>query len=611
MKTLEELINNIEEKFKTNNGKLYEPYVRNIRFPKYKSLIENTEINFTFPLTVLVGVNGTNKTSILQALYGVPGNHSVGNYWFSTDVDVIEEDKDIKNCLVYSYFHKGAKRNVEVLKTRVNRKEQKDYWEPSRPIVKYGMVTPKKEELVEAKNKSTTRWDNLEKSVVFCDFKDYISAFDMYFYNYIFKQKKSYKTRQDFIRNRSQQLSEVIKQDLQSYVYKGLERVDDNYIVSDEVRQTVSDILEQEYQEIRIVSHKFYSHKNVIRPLKTILMKKNNLDYSEAFAGSGESRLIMLVNDIINAAPNSLVLIDEPEINLHPKAIIKFQRFLLEQILKSNHQIILTTHSHYLVDNLPKEAIKLFQKMDNKVSIGEQIDCNDAFLVLGEPINKKANIIVEDKLVKSILEYCISKSEITSMKDILNVDNSSGGVQSIIQQHICSSAIKKECNTFYVLDGDTDYLRDYKGDLIDSSWVVKGKIDVSKIPESSNYQLANIISEITGVKIKLPIDSGATDYEKYYLERNFLEFWKTNVLFLNSTTPEMAILESLNIPQDQIKDKTGKMYFETLTKNKLGKSPTSDEILVYQKEAINNLSEDSPLKIKVREILDYVWSMIN
>lgn len=56
-------------------------------------------------------------------------------------------------------------------------------------------------------------------------------------------------------------------------------------------------------------------------------MRKSGRNYTEAFAGSGESRLIMLVNDIVNAPKNSLILIDEPEINLHPSAILRFKTF--------------------------------------------------------------------------------------------------------------------------------------------------------------------------------------------------------------------------------------------------------------------------------------------
>ena len=42
-------------------------YIKYIQFPKYKNLTENSKIEFEFPLTMLVGKNGTGKSSVLQA----------------------------------------------------------------------------------------------------------------------------------------------------------------------------------------------------------------------------------------------------------------------------------------------------------------------------------------------------------------------------------------------------------------------------------------------------------------------------------------------------------------------------------------------------------------
>ena len=87
----------------------------------------------------MVGKNGTNKISLLQALYGSPEGKSIGEYWFTVSVDKIDKD-DSKNedrhCLIYGYYFEKAKRVVEVLKTRINIKNNPDYWEPSRPIKK-------------------------------------------------------------------------------------------------------------------------------------------------------------------------------------------------------------------------------------------------------------------------------------------------------------------------------------------------------------------------------------------------------------------------------------------------------------------------------------------
>lgn len=120
-------------------GNHFEPFIRHIRFPHYKNLAENTRIEFEHPITALVGENGTNKSSILRAIQGCPGRNNLGNYWFSTTTDSIVETEKAKNCFIYGYKHNSVNKIVEVLKTRVQKQNDPDYWEPSRPIRKYSM----------------------------------------------------------------------------------------------------------------------------------------------------------------------------------------------------------------------------------------------------------------------------------------------------------------------------------------------------------------------------------------------------------------------------------------------------------------------------------------
>jgi len=108
LKTVEQLLAIL------NAGKL-EPFIRHIRFPRYKNLASGFRIDFTFPITALVGPNGTNKSSILVALQGAPANRSPGQYWFSTRIDPIEETGDYPNSLICGYQQTVAGDVVEVL----------------------------------------------------------------------------------------------------------------------------------------------------------------------------------------------------------------------------------------------------------------------------------------------------------------------------------------------------------------------------------------------------------------------------------------------------------------------------------------------------------------
>ena len=118
---------------------IFDPYISHIRFPHFKNLAPDLKVDFDFPVTALVGPNGTNKSSILRAIQGSPGYGNLGDYWFSTSTDPIA-DTGTRNAFIYGYYHKGAGKVVEVLKTRVKKDEDPDYWEPSRAITSYNMA---------------------------------------------------------------------------------------------------------------------------------------------------------------------------------------------------------------------------------------------------------------------------------------------------------------------------------------------------------------------------------------------------------------------------------------------------------------------------------------
>ena len=80
-----------------------------------------------------------NKSSVIRALYGAPAQKSLGEYWFESKIDTISEEEKHPSCFIYGYVSPLENKTVEVLKTRVHKENDPDYWEPSRPIAQYGM----------------------------------------------------------------------------------------------------------------------------------------------------------------------------------------------------------------------------------------------------------------------------------------------------------------------------------------------------------------------------------------------------------------------------------------------------------------------------------------
>ncbi|VSN18924.1 transposase-like protein, IS1515 [Streptococcus pneumoniae] len=209
---------------------------------------------------------------------------------------------DGKQCLIYSYYNVKASRNVEVLKGRSGTKKGLDYWEPYAPQKQYEMERLPKNKYIGSS--STDRWDGIEKNVVFCDCKEYVSAFDLFFYHYNFKKISTQRGKQDFIRLRSKPVADILKNNTSSYTRYKKEMVIDNVKVDDKVCEIISEIMDESYTDIQILTHKLYSKGDDIKASKTIWMKKSGKEYSEAFAGTGEARIILLVNDIVDLFGN-------------------------------------------------------------------------------------------------------------------------------------------------------------------------------------------------------------------------------------------------------------------------------------------------------------------
>ena len=127
-------------------GGQFRPFINFIQFPLYRSFQQDLRVTFDFPLTVIVGQNGSGKTSLLHALSGAPRNTSPGNWWFGTAVDPLDAvDAPGRNLPAaykaefwYGYADQDGN-ELRAIKTRIRRAGDPDYWEPSRPIEAYGM----------------------------------------------------------------------------------------------------------------------------------------------------------------------------------------------------------------------------------------------------------------------------------------------------------------------------------------------------------------------------------------------------------------------------------------------------------------------------------------
>lgn len=504
------------------DNKVFNPFIDYIRFPFYRNLEKDTKITFDFPLTVFVGQNGSGKSSTLQALYGCPLNYSIGKFWFSTKVDPIETSGE-RPAIIYAYHENG--KQVEVLKQRSKRNEKPDYWEPSKPVLKYGM------EFVE-RDDEKDRNPPIQMDVLYIDFRSILSAFDKYFYYFTPDNLKS-KTPQDFLRTKSTFLRNVI--DTDKIIKCGSKKQNTNpEKISEDELKIMSSILNKKYIDGKIISHKFFREWG-----NSILFTTFDVVYSEAFAGSGEIAVATLVHELLKVKNNSLVLLDEPEISLHPGAQKKLKRFILEQIKNKHLQVVISTHSTSIIEELPPYSIKVFTQLpEGKFHVENQRMPEEAFFYIGQNPNRKNKIIVEDNLSQKIIQSVIKKMGPEKVP-LFDIEFHPGGESVIKKNFITVYSQESKRNRFIIFDGDQKPEKEH----FNPAKIPIGDILPEKFDETIS-KLNEIIKEQTYSEISFHTDGdsrGGNKKQKIELMIKYLEFYHKNVFYLPLSIPEEII----------------------------------------------------------------------
>ncbi|MGI5165580.1 ATP-dependent nuclease [Spirillospora sp. CA-253888] len=565
----------------------FEPYIHYIRFPFFRNIREMTRIDFEHPVTALVGSNGTNKTAVLRALQGCPDQYNLGQYWFSTNLDPIQTGD--RHRFIYGYKAQSVGEMVEVIKSRIDRQGDPDYWEPARPIISDGMsrmpAVAKDTELPPERSK--TRWKAVRKNVVYLDFRSELSAYDKYFFHVPFDARTpSLPDKKAFIRRRAKYLAEALNTARESHVLHKIERiVEPARELSVQQCEEISNILGREYVSIKLIKHKYFGVEG-----STVVMKTVGLQYSEAFAGSGEFAVAMLVAKVTEAPSHSLILLDEPEVSLHPGAQRKLIDFLCKQAREKYQQIIVSTHSPEIVRNLPAKAIKVFHAngADGRIElVSQESEASEAFFRLGFKGERKKTVYVEDRLAEALVRKAIRPLG-ESFCSLVEVQPIPGGTNSIQLHFIPSFALSRTKDCLILLDGDQ---------VTESSNVT---------PEAvAETDLEGVVRVLLHGEPRLSLNGSggtATPGERVAQLRAILQWCKRNLDFLPGDDPESLLLSMTNEP---VASSGSKARWVERTRAALGREAwepvTAQEILGEQERLLAQVDDQAPELVSIRE----------
>lgn len=566
-----------------NCPKVFAGYISHIRFPRYKNIADGTRIDFSFPITAFVGANGSGKTSALNALYGAPARKSTGTYWFSTKVDPIEEGEGSPSRFIYGHYNRNYRDYVETRKARVRKVRQgrldPNYWEPTKESPGDDMMVPRLLTGNRYEGRSSDRWNPVVRDVLYINFRRELSSFDKYFY---FGREPNGKhttrpnpsttdgrtarrinNKTDQIRHDAEILDRVISAGDTSFEYRGRKVATENRLMSDEELKAVSFVLGRDYVEARWIRHRLFKVEDGL----SVVFKTNHGRYSEAFAGSGEIAVASCVVQILQARKGTLVLLDEPEVSLHPGAQERLLAFIANRVRSHHLQVVFSTHSPHLISALPNHAIKTFHQMDDgKFAVIPETHPYAAFKRLGFSSGGSIRVIVEDRLAKGVVEQALLTISDQAERETFTVEFLSGGSDTLLAYHIPILMHGPE-NTLVLLDGDKQ----------------KEQIPCpSTIPESDNGSLGDVIVTCVGVTPKLIPDGGSgggNAAQIAELQRQYLGWCRRNLRFIPTSCPEELVLKaSRKFDQSASGSQHAKDTLRRLAVEAYGDKPTSEQI---------------------------------
>ncbi len=442
-----------------------------------------TTINFVFPLTVLVGKNGSGKTTIMKLIQALANYRNPEEIFFETVID----NGGMKDA-AFSYQFDDNK--VVCKRTAINK------WN------------------IEGQVPNGLR-------IVYLNPKTLIGAFEKSFlYDDIGKNPKKEKKVDYVIRQ-----SRKFLQNKQKESGKKKE-----WTLNPDTVKMVNEVLQLKLTEIRIVKHKYFSGT-----WATNVFFCDDIGYSEYNAGSGEFLVTLMLDQISRLDENTLLLLDEPEVSLHPGAQKRFMQCLISAIKKKKLQVIMTTHSACIVENLPPKAIVGMSRTDNLISVEGNLSYQYAFTEIEETVAKK-HIIVEDVMAKSIIDGIIEEETLT---EFLLVGYFPGGADNLKTHTIFTYAKTQVDNRVVVFDGD----QRPSTDIPDFSAVLE--------KDKSLQYYKDVFREIVGVKpdsIVWGVDANKksgrkNEEQEKQLLIDYLEFFRKNVKFLPTLIPEDLIFD--------------------------------------------------------------------
>ena len=173
-------------------------------------------------------------------------------------------------------------------------------------------------------------------------------------------------------------------------------------------RERLSHVLGRDYRNAR------FAVSDVDPRREVGLLEREWGEVSQFHQGAGEDATLDLFRILQGIPSQSLLIIDEVEASLHPKAQRRLVRFLLWLSRQKKIQIILSTHSPYVLEELPQEARMLLLPGPTGLNVVYGITPEFAMSRIDDSVHPEVLVFVEDRDAKILLREILASTAVTS-----------------------------------------------------------------------------------------------------------------------------------------------------------------------------------------------------
>lgn len=341
-------------KTKEEQAALYPQFFSGIEFDSFRH-IKNIKLNFIHPITVIAGSNKSGKTTILLSIAcshynfmrrNVVSGNICRNTWGKV-LRFVSGDKQEEDWTYYVDYREGSKITEHKMGQR---KESSKKW--SGVAKKEGQIgTPQGEKVKGGRHAYLIDMDRIIPARHLSDTE--------------YKKVKG-KTLED--------TNELV----------------DEYF---------SYIFETEYAVTKIGTS---ADKDIYA-----FATENN--YSSYNSASGEDAITRIIRDIVSAPNNSLILIEEIEIGLHPKIQRRLMDVLFCESSKKSKQFVITTHSATILSSVKPESRIFIDSVNGGQRVIPQISINAALTKMDAESYPLVDIYVEDEVSQKMVQLAIKE----------------------------------------------------------------------------------------------------------------------------------------------------------------------------------------------------------